>query len=485
MMPAQTIPFPFFEPDKSQFNLSATSLVTNALPFADGWRPAKGLTVISSALGGECLGAVYVREADGDYTLIAGTRTGLYKLNTTDYTWADISGTDAPYSVPVGDRWSFTRFGSYLIAHTLGDDIQVFNIGTSLTFEKLAGSPPRAKYSLATGDFLFLLYLDGKPETIRWSGLNNVEQWTIGEEFCDEQYLPSGDEIMGGVPFNNGAYIFQRNAIQAMQFAPGSGFTFTRSEANPKRGCIAPLSIVEIGAGNMCYLSEDGFYMGVEGSPIGAERVDRWFFKQLDTQYLLDVRGVADPFEKIVWWSFRDATGEARMLGFDWQLNRWCMVDNDVEELAPLATPGVTWDGIDNLFNTIDDVSEPFDSRLFRGGRPTFAAFNREHKLGYFTGLNRALEAETATVGLNGSGRFFVNGMRVITDANTFTAQVASKDYHSDDLSWSDEITPSTRTKFISARSDGRLHRFRVNIPEGAAWENLTAITPEGEATGI
>jgi len=58
---------------------------------ADGWEPTPGLTEISNSLPSECLGVVYVRAAAGNYRVIAGTETALYELDTTDYSWTDMS----------------------------------------------------------------------------------------------------------------------------------------------------------------------------------------------------------------------------------------------------------------------------------------------------------------------------------------------------------------------------------------------------------
>lgn len=270
-----------------------------------------------------------------------------------------------------------------------------------------------------------------------------------------------------------------------MQFAPSSGFTFTRSTINAKRGCIAPLSIVSIGAGRFVYLSEDGFFSGVEGTPIGAERVDRWFFANLNKTYLTEVRGVADPYEKIVWWSFKDTSGTSQLLGYDWQLDRWCYATNNIEELAAISTPALTWDGLATIYTSVDEADEPFNSRLFKGGLPTFAGFSTDHKLGYFTGPNRAAIAETNTIGLNGMERYKLSGLRVQTDATDFTTQVGKADFYGADIVWSAEITPSARTKFVGKVADGRIHRFRVNIPAGSIWETLLGISPEGEGSGI
>lgn len=479
------IPLPPFEPDKSPFNTASSKTIVNAQPVADGWGPMPGLTEISASLPSECRGAVYVRTAAGNYTIIAGTETRLYTLNTTDYTWTDISGPAAPYAVPLQDSWTFTRFGDQLVAHNLANAIQVYDVEAAGNFATLAGSPPKAKYSWVSGDFLVLGYLEGVAgeKTIRWSALNNIEAWTIGRNGADLQELPEGDEVMGGFGDQGGFTVIQRAGMQFFPFSPSSGFTFTRTVLNPKQGTLAPRSIVSIGPGRFFYLSEDGFFGGVNREPIGAERVDRWFLTQINQTYLAEVQGAADPFEKIVWWKYKALDGMNYRLGYDWQLDRWCTTDLQVGEMVALATPAITWDGLDALYANIDAVIDPFDSRLFSGGRPTFATFTDDFKLAYFTGPNLAATIETGDVQMDGMARSFVNGARVETDATTFTLEDGVAAYHGDAITWSTANTPN-RAGLVPFRSDGRLHRFRLKVPEATVWSIASSVNASAQLSG-
>lgn len=479
------IPFPPFEPDKSPYDVPSSGNVVNALPVANGWGPMPGLTIISAALPSRCLGATYVRTAAGNYEVIAATQTNIYRLNTTDYTWTDISGPSAPYNVPLQDSWTMTRYGDQLIIHNLSDPIQVYDVGAGGVCADLAGSPPKAKFSWVAGDFLVLGYLEGTDgeKTVRWCGLNDVEHWTIGKKGADLQVLPEGDEVMGGFGEQGGFTVIQRAGMQYFPFAPSSGFTFTRTVINPKQGTLAPRSIVSIGPGRFFYLSEDGFFGGVDRLPIGAEKVDRWFLDQIDQTYLYDVQGAADPFEKIVWWRYRTPTGSYRRIGYDWQLDRWCTTNVQVSEMVALSTPGITWDGLDLLYATIEDVDEPYDSRVFTGGRPTFATFTADNRLAYFTGANLAATIDTAEVEIDGMMRSFVSGARVITDAIGFTLQDGVQGFHGDTVTWS-TANSANRAGVVPFRSDGRLHQFRLSIPEATVWSVVSSVNVNAQPSG-
>ena len=471
------VPFPRFEPDKSDFNPSAGDGVLNCLPVADGWGPMASLVEQSAALPSEPLGAVFVRKANGETTIIAGTETNLYKLNTSTnpYSWDEISKSTDAYSVPISDKWQFTVFGDYLIACSLGGPPQFFDIEAGTNFADLTGAPT-ARYVWTAGDFVVFGYLDGEPNKVRWSGLNDAEYWTSGQRGADEQVIPTGGEIMGGIGDQRGSLILMRDAMKYMQFAPESRYTFTFSDANTKRGVVAAHSIVQIGQNQFAYLSEDGFFSNLEGTPIGAEKVDRWFLNELDRDYLFDVKGMADPFNKIVWWRYRNTQGQNRLIGYDWQLSQWCYSDEQILEAAALASPALSWDALALQYASIDDVDVPFNSLLFQGGRPVFAGFNSNNKLVFAGGSNLAATLETSWVEPNQGKRAFLNEGRLIGDASTFTVAAGRKDFHSDDPEYKTAVSPSTRTGRLPLKADARLHRQRLAIPAGEIWEVVTAI---------
>lgn len=480
----QFFPFPPFEPDKAEYNPDASDACLNALPAADGWKPQQALVEISDALPDTCLGIAAVRNSSDAVVIFAGTVDNLYKLDTTTspYSWDEVSKSTDAYSVPTDEKWTFTVFGTTLVAHTLGDTPQYIDIDSPVAFADLTGAPT-ARHSWVAGDFFVFGHLSGAPNKIRWSGVNDVTFWTIGKRSADEQVVPRG-EIMGGIGDQRGAVIIHRSAMSYMQFAPNSGYTFTISDANSARGAVSPYSIVQIGPGDFFYLSEDGFFRGVRGQPIGAERVDGWFFDNVDLDYLYDVRGSADPFEKIVWFRFRQSDASFKLLGYDWQLDRWCQSDVSIREAVPLISPATSWDGLDALYASIDAADIPFDSRLLKGGRPTFGAVTTDDKLAFFSGTNRAATLETNGIELVPGSRAFVNEGRAIGDGETFTAQVGVQDHHGDDVTWKTAVSPSSRSKLLPFRASGRLFRLRKIYAAGAEWSIATGMQVNYEGDG-
>jgi hypothetical protein len=426
-----------------------------------------------------------VRTSTGGYQIYAGTETNLYKLDTTTapYPWEDVSRlAGGAYALPPGDQWSFVRYGSRLMGFELADTPQFIDVDAGTDFANLPNAPT-ARFGWVAGDFLVAGYNASFPNRVRWSAFNNSEAWELQVRGASLQDINYGNEVQGGIGSEDGAIIFQRNAITTMSKTLDVSAAFTFQVVNPYRGTIAPYSLAVAGVGLIFYLSEDGFYMGGDGQPIGAEKIDRWFLnEQIDRDYLQEVTAAVDPFSKIVWFAYRKVDGSKARVGFNWQLQRWCYSDINVTQIAALATPGITWDGLDGFYATIDDVDEPFDSRLFAGGRPTMAGFDADtFQLGWFTGENAAVTLETADIALSVSKqgkpqRTFLIGARLVGDCTDFTLMVGTSDYPGGLVTWTTAKSPHPTTGICPFRSSGLYHRFRLEIPEGADWKVVSGL---------
>jgi hypothetical protein len=478
------IPFSDFRPDASLFNPGASPNTSNVIPVADGWAPAKAFSAISTALPAQCYGAIDARDATDTYTFFAMTSTGMYKYNSSTLGFDDVTPTAGATNLPNGDIWSATTYGKqYVIATNENDGPQVFDLTSSTEFAALTGSPPNAKFVKELGEYLVLAHLDSDSHAVHWSGIGDITKWTVNQDGSGKQEFADGGPIMGMATMKGGAYILQQDLIRRMTFTPQGSWTFMFDVANPSRGCVSPASIVEA-AGTFFYLDEDGFYMGIEGQPIGAEKVNRYFLQTADEDFLSEVQGANDPANKIVWWRYKKTDGNFEMLGFDWQMNRWTRLEENVNFLINVHSPGYTLEGLDNISSSLDALPYSLDSRVWKGGRPAFGAFNTSHQFGYFEGANLAATLDTADVAISGpKRRTFVNGYRFITDADGHTGQIAAKDKHSSALSFSNATAPDP-TGLVPARSDGRLHRFRLNVTAGETWTHAHGVEEEAMPAG-
>src|SRR4051812_46249087 len=111
-----------FEPDKLDLDGSTSRLIRNVLPKGNSYGPFPGPSIFgASTLPAQCVGFAYARTNSGGWLVFAGTKTKLYKL--VGDAWVDYTRTvGGNYNVPDGDQWSFTQFGSQLIACNFNDD---------------------------------------------------------------------------------------------------------------------------------------------------------------------------------------------------------------------------------------------------------------------------------------------------------------------------------------------------------------------------
>lgn len=481
-----------WEPDKGPYSPTSTDYVLNVAPIANGYGPFNDLSEISDALGKDCYGATYYRASDGSFGLVAGSQTTLYKYNTASGSWDDISGPSAPYNVPDGQLWQFERFGPGLYATNLNDALQVYDVDGGSAFADVAGSPPQAKYIRAIGDFLFLLYLkvgaDELPTTWRHSGLNDAETWTVGTKRCDQQFIPSGDEIVGALSFGGGGRVFQRNALRSVTFNPGGQFTFTMDIIDGAKGCVAPYSIVQLSRSTYIYLAEDGWYLNDEATPIGRERIDQTFFKTVDLDKLDQVQAIADPYRKRALVRFQNGSGDHVMWLYDWQLDKWTPTDIAAQFLLSVVTAGYTLEELD-AFGTLETLTASMDSRIWKGGRPTVGAFKTDGKMYSFTGDAAAAVIRTPQMEMVSGSRAFLSGLRAVSDVpvDGYTLKIGTADFHGQAATWGSAVTPSTRTGMTPFRRSGRLHAVEMDIEAGAIWEHVHGfdetgfVRPEGQ----
>lgn len=478
------IPFGLFEPDRSIYAPGVTANVVNCMPHADGWRPVPQIIPYSNALPAAFRGGVYIRTTAGGYRIFAGTETALYEFNSTTLDWDDVSRSGDPYAVPTGDEWWFVIFGTFLLCGNLADDMQVIDIDIGTEFADQSGSPPKARFAWIAGSQLVLGHLDSAPNRVMTSGIGDAAFWTPGRRGCDFQDFPDGEEIVGGFGSQGGAVIFQRSKIRSMTMMPGD-VAFRTDVLNAERGVAAPRSIAQTGPGQFVYLSHDGFFANVAGTAIGQERVDRWYLGRIDMTNIGQVKAMVDPVNKIVWWQSPMAGDEKFLLGYCWPLDRWCYATATFTGIASLVTAGVTIDGVDEFFDSMDEIALPFDSPIFTGGIRTLAVFDAENRMCYFAGTAMAATLETADVQLTAGRRSFVSGARVVGDRDKdFSVYAITSSRHGGERTVSAAKFPHSLTGIVPFRSEALFHAFRVETVSGDIWTHISGVDfPEGCVT--
>lgn len=423
------------------------------------------------------LTAFHVKNSSGTSRYFAFSASKIYEFNKTDYGWDDVTRTTGgTYSA--ADRWSVTLFGDRLYAQNGTDAEQWIDIDSGTNFADNATAPV-ARYIATVGDFLVRGAIDGTPNQIQWSAINDPESNVIGVNGCDVQNFAEGQEVTGIVSMSFGAVIILREAIYAMNFALASEYVFTFQQVSGKKGSASPWSVVPINQDDFIVYCADGFARGAGLQPIGALKVDDWLVDNSTQSSRAAMVGTADPARKIVWFQFTDDSAAKRWLGYNWQLDRWFTSDMTADVLFRSATLQVTIDALDNYYSTIDSISVPYDSAVFDGGTPQCAVITSSGTLGFISGVPMAASLTTNQIALNGTRRAFVNGGRLVSDATAASVTMSVADYMGQTMTDKSAVSQSSRTKFISLRGDGRVHKFALSISAGASWSILSGIDVE------
>lgn len=460
-------------PDQPETINQGVTVAKNCVPAANGYRSIKELAPLSGAATDKLRGIVAGKDNDGNTSLFAGDASNLYKFNATTSALDDVTQAATTHSLQDGERWRFVQFGETMIAAGgTGEALQKFTLGSDTTFSDLGGSPPKADYIAVVRDQVWLASIDegsGKiPFRTRWSGINDETSWTVGTNQSDFQDIFGGDSgAITGLTGGEFATILMERGIAVAQYV-GSPLIYQIDLVETSRGCAVPQSVVSMGA-NTYFLSDDGFYRfdGRSAQPVGAEKVNRWFWDKADSQYLENMSAAIDPRRQLVAWAFTsvDSVGGLAdyILFYNYALNRWSYaVYSDIEILAALYTGGYTLDDLDNISATLDGLNIQFDDPALQGGEFFFGG-GKDKKIQTFTGsiVNGVIETPEAVLAqgrhsiINRTVPYFENG--------SVNVQISTRNLQNAAQSFSTASNLNTNG-FCEHRAQGRFHKVRMNL---------------------
>lgn len=428
-------------------------------------------------------------------------------VNTTGY-GAYVSGGTAQkelfYSVGAGETWNFAVMDQRVVAVNINTAPQTFLVGTDTAFSNLSSGAPKARYAAVVRDFLMLgNTFDGsngnRPQRVWWSALGDGTNWptpgTVAATQVQSDYqdlLGEGGWVQGLVPglANADVAIFQERLIWRGSYV-GSPDIFSFSRVDSARGTPIPGSIVLAG-GVAYYISDVGImaFDGAAGQMIGEQKVDRYFWNDVDQSSLSSISAAADPQNKLVFWAYPGSGSSGgvpnKLLVYHYGIQRFAVVDLiSVERLLNGLTVGYTLDQTFTVLGyTLDTLPFPLDSRAWTGGRLAFAAFDTNHKLGFFSGSPIAATMDTSEAELNNNALTYVNRVWAETDAGSVTLQVGYRNRIVDQVTWTGASTIDTTNASAGIRATGRLLRARMNIPAGATWTVCQGIDVDARAAG-
>lgn len=451
-------------PDQPDLNNPGALTAKNCYPAQSTYKALAGISVYSDALGERPLAMTPAKATDGNSHMFAATDSKLYKLQT-DATWDNVSKS-GDYSNAA--RWEFSLYGDRVIAVTLAEDLQSYVLGTSTLFSDLT-TGLKAAHVASSGEFVMVGNTsdttDGAvPHRVRWCAIGDPTDWTVAASTqADFQDLNSNWGPVTGLMFAGDFYAFQERAITRLSYV-GSPTVFDVDTFDTGRGLKYEGAGVAIG-NLVFFLSEDGFYLlrYSEIIPIGAEKVNKFFFSDLSEDYADRVRATVDPINNLVFWAYpsRDSLGTLdKMLIYNWVTNRWSQADAyDLTGFGRAGSLGYTLEDLDTITTDLDALSQSLDSRAWKGGEHVLAAFNADYKLCYFSGDTLAATVDTKEQKLS-KERTRVRRVRAITDA-TPTVKVGTRNTYTDSTTWSSAYSPNS-TGDIPVRENAHYHRFRI-----------------------
>lgn len=363
----------------------------------------------------------------------------------------------------------------------------------SIVVTSFASIAPKAKYMAIIKNFLMVANTSDATGGVQvqrawWSGLNDPTNWptpgtALAAAFQSSYNDLFGDYgpitgIVGALGTADGAIFFER-AIFRVVFA-GPPVTFDFFPCETVRGTSAPNSIVKRGL-LVDYLGEDGFYTfdGTSSKPIGANKVDKTFYADLDQNYLHRVYGAADPVNRMSYWAYPGLGNVGgtpnRILAYNWVLDRFSVLDypQGIEMIFRSLTFGFTLDTMPG--GTLDQIEFPLDSRAWTGGSMILSAFDTNHKLGYFNGSNLAPTIETSEQAPFDSYLAYVSDTRPLVDGGTPTVFLAVRNRLIDDPVYN----VGNSIGFLGTCpqiANGRYVRGQTKLLYGDSWKHFQGV---------
>ena len=418
-LPSEVIRFGEWLPDLPALNNPGMTLVENALPTVTSYTHVRAPEYRGDALDGRVLAAHWTIASGGDETAVfAGTPNSLYRQSSTA-TWTNVSrDTVNGYGNDV-ERWEMAAFGSRLIAVSLNEATQYYDVGTSTNFADLPGAPQASAIGLVR-DFVVLGNISSLGENyVQWSGFNNSEAWTPSRTTqSDFQPLASNGGRVQAIVSGADGFIFLENTVYRMVYI-GPPRIFRLDEISPGRGTLAPKSVVRLGP-FIYYYDAAGFYrMDVRSgqfTPIGHNKVDRWFANNVPSDCVADMQAGINPKNKFIVWTFcidATATANSHLLFYHYELKRWSLLLIDNDYIAFLPEPSASLDDLGTLLPLgIDMDSINVDSDLFAGSALGFQIFGTNHKIGTLTGEPLRARFTTAEHGASMNNYIYTNLQR-------------------------------------------------------------------------
>ena len=400
----------------------------------------------------------------GATTVFAGGSTKLFKLDSGDLSLDNVSKS-GNYSTAVDQRWKFTQFGNVIVAANGQAKLQGYNLNTSSLFADLAADAPIARFVTVVRDFVVSGWQSSYQSRVQWSALGDESSWTTSATTqADFQDIPDGGSVVG-VTGGEFGLVFMDRAIHRMSYV-GSPLIFQFDNISRNLGCYEANSIIQYG-GTSFFLGDDGFYAcdGQNVVPIGSEKVNRFFFDNVDEGTLYLMSAAVDPIKKLIIWAYASnssATPDSLLI-YNYQTQKWSSGTTSVDRIASTSTPAVTLEGMD-VYGNLDTILTTFDSRLWLGGKLQLAGVDGA-KIVTFSGANATAYIETGDIEVPGATSA-ITMVKPIVDDGSASVALLSRRLLSESTTFGSQTAADSENR-VAVRGIGRYHRLQLT-PTGS-----------------
>lgn len=458
--------------------VGALTKAENVYPKAVGYGSFPDAVDYSGAASENLNSVVAAKDSSGATKIFAGGSTKLFLLDSNDLSLDDVSG--ATYTT--NDVWKFTQFGNSLIAANGADKLQYWDLTTTATttFADLDAGAPAAKYVTVVRDFVISGWQTDYPNRVQWSGINDPTTWSSSAVTqSDFQDIPDGGEIRGITGGEFGLVMLERSLVR-MSYV-GTPLVFQFDNISRNLGCYEANSVIQW-QGITYFLSDDGFYAcdGQNIVPIGAEKVNRFFFADLNESLLTNMSAAVDPERNLVMWSYPTQAESTRILVYHIVTKRWSVINTTVDRIASSSTPAITLEGLDTFSASIDALGSSLDSRIWLGGKLNLAGV-RDTKIITFSGSPKTGIIETADLQTDGQSTMITMAKPLI-DGGSASIAVASRLVLSETPTFGSQTAANSENR-VGLRSYGKYHRLQVT-PTGNNWSTAIGVDIELQPAG-
>lgn len=454
-------------PDLPEHENPGALVAKNCIPELLSYRSLRGTSPFSDSVGANVLGSSWARANDRSVFNFAGTSSALFSLTNTS--WNDVSRTvGGAYSAA---NWEFVQFGDRVIAANIANELQQYDLNVDTNFSDVTDAPRAARIAVVR-DFVVCGDVEDNGvrdiEQVRWSAFNNPDLWEPSPTTqADFQRLQGGGEVRKIVGGEVGV-IFQERAITRMTYkGPPEIFRFDQIER--ERGTTSPNSVVSTGTKAFFYTQEGFFSLdllgGTEAVPIGANRVDSWFARDIAQSEIPNIQGSVDQVNNLVIWAYKTDSSEPannRVIIYNYQADKWSYAEIALQNISQFITSSFTLDQLDSVLpQGIDIDSIPVDSPAFSGNFVNLILFDSENRSATLNGDPLMMCVDTKEFSQDG-GVTFVNAVRPLAEADgpmSITSLTRNRLFDTPTVSLPVAVDDTGKANI---RASGRYHRYRL-----------------------